>query len=215
VNTRATLGLTAGTLVIGLLAGLGLGHKDTGTKAPVGPGPSKMNAGVPVGYAHTKAGAIAAAAGYSHLISELALSGENDRQHALAMISTETGQSAMRAKAQSAFAVIDKGLGLPEGKSAVVLRSAAVGYKLVAFTPNAATIDVWTVDVVGKSDAVPPQAGWGVATIDLKWESADWKLASFPAQLPGPSPALQGAPSTVADLARIRGLEELPNGPIG
>jgi hypothetical protein len=88
VNTKAAAGLTAGALVVGLLAGLGLGHdSDKGAK-PIGPGPTKTVAGIPVGYAHSQDGAVAAAANYAESIGPLALATNEDRDAAIALCLT-------------------------------------------------------------------------------------------------------------------------------
>lgn len=214
MNSKATLGLTAGALAIGLLAGLALGGSDDEAAEPAGPGPTKTVQGVPVGYERTREGAVAAATRYSQLISGLTLAGANARDLAIELLSSDAGRDDIQAKARAAFDVIDKGLGLPDASQQVVLRSAAVGYKVVEFSQASATVEVWTVDVVGKDGAVPPQAGWGVSTLALTWELGDWKLASFPTQVPGPSPALQGAASPVEELPRVRELEEIPDGSV-
>jgi hypothetical protein len=209
VNTKAALGLTAGALLVGLLGGIAIANNTEPTKAPE-VGPTKTVAGVPVGYERTTAGAIAAATRYSRVISDLTLADTVERDRGLAVLSSSGAKTDIQAKARAAFEVIDKGLGLPDAKDAVVLRSAAVGHKVVSFTRDAATIEIWSVDILGKVDQVAPQAGWGVSTFDLKWEMDDWKLVSFPTQVPGPTPAVQGAPSP-EDLARIRALAEIPN----
>lgn len=69
MNSKAAARLVSGVLMIGVFAGMTMGC-GTADKA-AGPGPTKVVAGVPVGYERSRAGAIRAALGYEEALVSL------------------------------------------------------------------------------------------------------------------------------------------------
>ena len=79
----------------------------------------------------------------------------------------------------------------------VILRAVPVGYRIDRFTPDAATVSLWRVGIVGSGATVEPQQSWRTETVSLLWEDGDWKVASFRSS-PGPTPPLAPAMATSA-----------------
>lgn len=71
----------------------------------------------------------------------------------------------------------------------IVLRSVPVGYRVERFSPDAATVSVWYVGIVGSGATVPPQQSWRTQVVSLVWEAGGWKVSAF-ASSPGPTPPL-------------------------
>ena len=70
-----------------------------------------------------------------------------------------------------------------------VLGAAPVGYRIERYSPDATTIAVWYVGIVGSGATVQPQQSWRTETVGLVWERGGWKVDSF-ASTAGPTPAL-------------------------
>jgi hypothetical protein len=78
----------------------------------------------------------------------------------------------------------------------IVLRSVPVGYRVERFSPDAATVSVWYVGIVGSGATVQPQQSWRTQLVELVWEAGTWRVSSF-ASTEGPTPPLSS--SDVAD----------------
>jgi len=201
VNTKAALGLTAGALAVGLLAGLALGHGSDGSGKIAGPGPTRTVAGVPVGYAHSEDGAVTAAAAYSGTIGALALERSEDRTIAISAMSDPAALGQIRSGLMPGLETLNKGLSTPTTVNAVV-RAAPVAYRLVAYNRVNAEVDLWGVGIVGNDDSLPPAATWGITKVRLRWVDGDWKLAANIEQSPGPTPKSNNAPSAPQSFAQ-------------
>ena len=79
----------------------------------------------------------------------------------------------------------------------VILRAVPVGYRIDRFTPDAATVSLWRVGIVGSGATIEPQQSWRTETVSLLWEDGDWKVASFRSS-PGPTPPLAASVATSA-----------------
>ena len=84
------------------------------------------------------------------------------------------------------------------------------GYRIDRFTPDAATVSLWRVGIVGSGATVEPQQSWRTETVSLVWERGDWKVASFRSS-PGPTPPLAPSAATPASelFATVPEFEEL------
>lgn len=88
---------------------------------------------------------------------------------------------------------------LARGSGPTVYREAVVAYRVDAFNEDEARIAIWHVGVLARSHVAPPQAGWMVSTVDLRWERNGWRVVGEIA-VPGPAPILNdGAPPATAE----------------
>jgi hypothetical protein len=205
VNTRATLGLTAGALTIGLLAGLGLGHGGSKSAKILGPGPTKTVAGVAVGYQHSREGAINAALGYEATLGTLRHSPANAREAALTAMAAPDQRDEIIKSAEGAYAFFDNQFG-DQG----IVRGAVLGYVVKAYEPGRAEVEVWEVSIVGRPETIPVRSGWSTRTIQVRWANGDWKLQGLPAEVQGPTPQENGTASDPAQVIETaRRLEEV------
>jgi hypothetical protein len=206
MNSKAALGLSAGALVVGLLGGLSLGGDDNKPAKPTGPGPTKAVAGVPVGYARSHAGAVAAAAAYVRSLNEATSLSVEKRRAVIEVITSTGARNDVQTRADEAYSIVDKAA---PNDGSLFVRSGTLAFRVDIYDDSKATVAVWTVDVIGAGTA-GGQAGWGTKTVSLKWEENDWKLAGFPTQQEGPTPTPQGQPTPGdAFAASIKDLEPL------
>lgn len=169
------------------------------TGSASGAGPSRMQAGIPVGFSHDEAGASAAAAAYMRT-GQVILDAD-----------PAAAEAAVRAMAAagSADAQVERALGqrqavhetLAEATGPLTWRQAALEVRLEGYTPERARVAVWHVGVLSAEGAAPPQANWSLSSYELVWESGDWKIWSQSAS-PGPAPVLDdsAAPATSTQL---------------
>ena len=150
------------------------------------------------GYGRTREGAAAAATAYVGALDGPALLDEPRLRKTLASItSAESLDGLVRAYEQAARQTrVRLGVGtLPE--PVVILRTVPVGYRIDRFTPDAATVSLWRVGIVGSGATVEPQQSWRTETVSLVWERENWKVASFRSS-PGPTPPLSASAPTPA-----------------
>lgn len=204
MNTKAVLGLTAGALVVGLLAGLTIGNNGDKATTAVGPGPSKTVAGVPVGYQHSREGAVKAALEYESVLAQLTKMSKESRSAAISEIAVVANRDAIVSAADKSLSFYDQQFGQPG-----VVRTTVVGFRVQTYETNTADVELWEVSVVGRPEAIPARSAWSTRRLSLRWED-DWKLATPPADSVGPTPALDGTPSDSATvITAARDLSEV------
>jgi hypothetical protein len=177
-----------------------------------GVGPSSWVEGVPVGWAPTREGAVAAAAAYGKVLSSSwFLTDAARRDRALAAMATPASLAALQSAQQALASEVASnplGSGLGQPSVASVLTTGYLGYRLEQYREHdSARVALWAVVVAGNDANLPPQALWGTSTLLLRW-AGDWKLEAAQT-VPGPVPVYgQAEPSTPADLvAAIRDFE--------
>ncbi|MDI2132640.1 hypothetical protein [Yinghuangia seranimata] len=174
--------------------------------------------GVAVGYPRTRAGAQSAAANYTTAYGSSAMFRTASRRELIAAIGDPAGRAALSARADAAFGAQTAAFGLdPEGNApnglAFVCRVLPVGTRVAAYSPDAATVEVWGAGLVGLAGAgssKPVSEAWTTTTMRLTWAADDWKLVDF-SQKEGPTPVsgLQSASGAEEIAQAVRDFEEL------
>lgn len=171
----------------------------TGAAAVDVAGPTAVVEGVPVGFARTEAGAVAAAASF-------VCTGQ-----ALLDMSPQSAERAIRELAAAASADelvsghLDQLAGAREvlaaGNGPIVYRQSAIAWRVQAYDRNRARVAIWNVGVLSREGVAPPQAGWATSVVDLVWERDDWRVWGETVT-PGPTPIADDsdAPATSAEL---------------
>jgi hypothetical protein len=204
--------VVAGVLIIVLLAfGGGIRFAQNSTQLPavgqpaarpgrVGPGPTRVVAGVPVGYARSRQGAVAAATNYTVVIGSPTLLDPDARQAALKAMAGPSADPASLNKLSEASDQVVKALGLPpdglseEARSEVAFRTIPVAWKLEQYDNSAAAVAIWTTGFIGTAK-LPAQETWGVFRVQLRWVDGDWRYADSASEA-GPIPAPDQRPPT-------------------
>jgi hypothetical protein len=141
-------------------------------------GPRRVVANVPVGYAHSRQGAVAAATNYATTMSSPLILDAAARHRAVAVLAAPVARAALNRSLDQTVPLIAKGLGVSSGSGAasqVVLRAIPVGWRLEAYDGSTARVAIWATGVGGSLNGTPVQEGWGVTTIQLVWVDGDWK----------------------------------------
>jgi hypothetical protein len=172
-------------------------------------GPSRWISGVPMGWALSRTGAVAAAAGYAKTMSTLWFMTDRDRRHqAIRLLATPGRMASLTASQDHLADQLAVLLGGPDGGgNHTVLTTALLGYRVDSFTGDKARVALWAVVVHGSEVGASLAPAWTTSTLDLAWIGGDWKLASA-MTAPGPGPVSQpdaglvGAPASLITAAR-------------
>lgn len=166
-----------------------------------GPGPSSHDGIVPVGFAHTEAGAAAAANAYFATLQRLVLSDQAVREAAL-----------RRMAASSASDVVDGGLAALRAVDAFLddarkqhseaeafLKEIPVAYRVESGPGDTeAQVDVWSLAVFLVEGRTEATEVWSTNSVGLVWEGGDWRVAWW-VRATGPVPAAPRQAPTPSD----------------
>lgn len=154
------------------------------TSAPQvqGPGPYDELDGVPVGYARTEEGAVAAAANFNLLSGRDDLLDLDALKRAMQTLAAPSWKSDAAKQAKNGYEYVTETYGADADLSAAVLR-----YDVVDFTSDHAVVSLWTVNVLSGSNRPNVDEVWGIVTIDLEWVDGDWRVGGIESS-PGPAP---------------------------
>jgi hypothetical protein len=171
--------------------------------ATKGVGPRRIENGVKVGYAHSREGAIAAAANYTTALSSDLLLDPVRRKAAIDTLAAPEAKARLQKRFDQAVASLRSGLGVSGASedAQVLLRATPVGWRVEEYSDRAATVAIWVTSVggsIGGTDGpVPIREGWGTTTVELRWAGGDWKQADS-TTTDGPVPIADVAPPTAA-----------------
>lgn len=164
------------------------------------PGPTRVEAGIPVGYPQTAAGARAAATQYVATLGGELMLDPSRRDLALAAV-TQDGRPtpdvaarwSTRPNAERATGALHaQQTGLP-----LIAAAAPVLAKLTAYDGDTATVAVWATAVLATDRLGSLDQAWATETVTLVWDG-DWKLAAYDSS-PGPVPALHQPVTQLAE----------------
>ena len=186
--------LLAAVLALGLLAGRlsAAGQTPPAPHDPGSPGPTRLESGgVGVGYAHSRAGAIAANAGFQQAFADPGVLRKGGLRKRVEAVATPEFAPAMIAANEVgakrlASGPLGEGLrsGVPTAYFGVPLR-----YRVLRYSPNRTVIRTWGFTVLGNATTAEPAAYFGTSRTVLIWRQGDWKIAATRAGF-GPTPRL-------------------------
>jgi hypothetical protein len=167
-------------------------------------GPRRFEHGVGVGYAHSRQGAVAAAANYSSVLSSALILDTARRRAAIDTLAAPEARAGLQKTFDQAVASLRKGLGVTAenaGSVKVLMRAHPVGWKVDDYDDGTATVAIWMTGVTGSiggtGTPAPIREGWGTTTARLQWVKGDWKLVDS-TTVDGPLPIADVSPPTPA-----------------
>jgi hypothetical protein len=187
----------AAALVIGLVAGVLLGgsHSHPAPPHPDSPGPTRLGAGgVGAGYAHSRAGALAANARYQQAFADAAILRPRAlRERVEAVATPRFAPQLLEAltPGQKRLAAGPLGEGLAEGVPTLYF-GAPLFYRVLSYSPREAVIASWGLSVLGNLSTAEPGAYFGTSQVTLVWTEGDWKIADSRVRF-GPTPRIVAA----------------------
>jgi hypothetical protein len=223
-SMRRLVWAAAGLVVIVVAFGLGASSarhtaRPAGTIA-AGPGSTRTVGGVPMGYAHSEAGAVAAATNYMKVLGSPALLEPSERRALVAAMVVSDEREETLAKLTQAAGQVAKVLQLPtdglgDKRATLTFQTIPVRWRLDSYDGRTAQASIWTTGVIGTT-TVPVQEAWGTFQITLRWADNDWRYVTS-SSTAGPVPAGDRTPPTdtadlVATTAEFQGYTYAPAG---
>ena len=154
------------------------------------PGPTRVVDGVGLGYAHSEAGALAAATEFLEVGGGSLASNESDYLAAMKAMSAPEWRANAQETGRNAVSFFTERYG--ESATGVTV---PVAHEVVSYTPEAATIEIYSVMLATGSKLPRGEQLWGLSRVQLRWVEGDWRLSSednvaapAPAFLPGQRP---------------------------
>jgi hypothetical protein len=145
------------------------------------PGASRLVAGAPVGYAHSRAGAVDAATNYQRLLAgPLLAAPPKYRAAERAVYAAAARDRLMAAAEQSLVALQDQTQLLSNASKGVpvALIAVPVSYQVELYDGDHATVSLWWVWVFGQQGAMAPVEEWITSIVTLDWEG-DWRIEDY------------------------------------
>lgn len=155
--------------------------------APAGPGPSTERAGIPVGFAHSEAGARAAAITYATASQRWMYFDDDGVERAVRGIASSAASARLVDEVGDEVRAAREGLTASAGRVWWIVRTLAT--RVESHRPDAARVSVWVVSVLSAADVAMPQSDWRTVTFELVWEDGDWRVDGI-RDAPGPTPML-------------------------
>jgi hypothetical protein len=182
------VGLAA--LLIGRLTAPGSDSPPTPHPDPPGPTSSKSG-GVGADYAHSRAGAIAASAGYQQAFADTAVLRPDELRERIEAVATPGyAPQLLAANRPGARHLAHGALGAGlRAKIPTAYFGVPVFYRLDSYTPSRAVIRSWGFTVVGNASTAEPGAYFGTSRVVLVWKEERWRIAATRAAF-GPTPRL-------------------------
>lgn len=158
-----------------------------------GPGPSRIEAGVPVGYERTEAGAVAAAANYVVALGGVLLLDPSGRVDAFGAVALPEARNDLEKLASGIDLVVEQlDLEAIRSEPGFVFRTLPAGYRLEAYDHDIAVVEVWANGVfvaAGRQPRIP--SAWRTTTVRLRWQDGDWRITGLEGE-DGPVPTQSG-----------------------
>jgi hypothetical protein len=183
-------------LAIGIVVGTRLASRPTSELVVTGRAAPPMRAAKTPGRpatilsAHTRAGAVAAAARSITAFAGNILLEPSRLRAVVEHIASTQSRAQLTQAFEEASAQTRAKLGADTvPRPVIVLRAVPVGYRVEQYSPEEATVAVWYIGIVGSGATVQPQQSWRTQIVGLLWEDGAWKVSSY-ASTAGPTPAL-------------------------
>ncbi|MGE0136880.1 MAG: hypothetical protein AB7L17_10655 [Ilumatobacteraceae bacterium] len=163
-------------------------------------GPSSTLFGVPGGWSHDEAGALAAAVSAVSLTGEIARAGFITRTDMIETLASGRFGPTLAAESAAQLGEMSGELGAAGvAAQSVTFSELPLTASVVHADRASAEVEVWTVCVITVADVAAPRQVWRTVTVELVWEDADWRVDGW-STVSGPTPALAvSAPVAATD----------------
>jgi hypothetical protein len=199
--------------VVLLAAGFGVGRLSApavgsgGQQAKVsgqnGPGPWRVENGVPVGYAHTQEGAVAAATNFVAVKDGPLVAQPDKYRSAIDTLAAPDAKAKLRSDAEKSFAAFQNTASLissaQQGR-AVVFRTVPLAYQLNKYDGRSAQVTIWSEGFIGVDGILAAREVWGTTTYGVEWVSDDWRLSAVGTVSDGPVPVISQPSMSTSEL---------------
>lgn len=142
-------------------------------------GPTRLDGGVPLGFARSQEGAVAAALNYASVLTSQRVVDRKAYTAAIEKITAPESREAELKKANEYLDTLENGFHLiakAELGFAVAIRYAPFTHRVASFDKDNATVRIWGSTVLGIEQEEFPVELWGTTTFKLRWVDDDWRI---------------------------------------
>jgi hypothetical protein len=164
--------------------------------APGGPGPTRVVNGVPVGYAHTQAGAVAAATNYLETFYGTLVTQPDKYRAAIEEMSAPEARSNLSSLASNNMLGQQNLITYAAQGRTAVDRLIPLAYKQLSYSNGNAQVSIWFESLTAVDGVVSLREGWATTAVSVDWIDGDWKLSNIPAG-PGPGASFGPVPTPI------------------
>jgi hypothetical protein len=187
--------------VVLLAAGFGIGHVSAPAagsgqvivNAQNGPGPTRVVNGVPVGYAHTEAGAVAAATNFLMVVDGPLVTQPDKYRSAIDTLAAPEEHGKLQQNAAGNTANLRSVISYAQQGHTVVYRSVPLAYRVSRSSNDSVQVSIWAEALLAVDGILSMRETWATTTLMVMWASGDWKLADIAAPTApsfGPAPTM-------------------------
>jgi hypothetical protein len=172
---------------------------------------------VPVSYAHTEQGAVAAATGYLSAIGDKRAFSREWRERAYRTMAAPGVADELLASVAGSYERIDGDLGLGDAAAydgSLLAVTVPVGYRVDEYSDERASITVWAAGWLTRLSGPQLPLRAQTSTMELTWVEGDWKLTGVTGIEPLDPPGV-AAPVTDQALEQMRGFTAYEYEPAG
>ena len=172
-----------------------------GPGAPPASGPRIFVSGVPVGYAATKDGAIAAATAYQQYLFGNLLLHPDELRKAVTAVAAPDSVETMIAKFQVASTVLEQRFQMVTAASKglpVVVLTFPLTTQVMSYDAVTAKVRIYTCTMLAEQGVLAPSTIWGTVVVTVRRTRDDWELIDSAVDPAAPSliPSVQGTQGT-------------------
>lgn len=192
-SSRRRWALIAGAApaaVVLVAVGFAIGHvsaPSVGGRAQVvnvqsGPGPTHVVNGVPVGYAHTQAGAVAAATNYLVVIGGPLVTQPGKYLAAIDTMAAPEARKKQESDAEKTVTGTQNATGLAtyvsQGRM-IVSRVVPLAYHVDRGDNNSVLVSIWAEGILAVDGVLPAKETWTTSRVTVEWTGGDWRLSDL------------------------------------
>jgi len=141
-------------------------------------GPHSIADGVPVGYAHSKAGAVAAATNFGEVVGGPLEAHPDAYRAALRRLAAPVAQQQLLDDGERTMAASEKNFGLLTAAASgtgYVNQTFPLSYRVTSYSDDTATITIWSTHVVAVQGKLPARAVSSAIDVTVAWSGGDWR----------------------------------------
>jgi hypothetical protein len=173
-------------LAVGFVAGrrtapIG-GSRAQVVSAQGGPGPTHVVNGVPIGYAHTQAGAVAAATNYLTVIDGSLITQPDKYRAAIDTLAAPEARAKQESDAEKRLTGVQNATGFAtyanQGKT-VVDRVVPLAYHVDSDDSGTVQVSIWAEGILAVDGVLSLRETWSTSRVTVEWTGGDWKMSDL------------------------------------
>jgi hypothetical protein len=158
----------------------------------------------PVGYAHTQAGAVAAATNYLETFYGPLVTKPDSYRAAVNEMTAPDARDSLNKLAEANLTGQQNYITYAAQGRTVVHRVVPLAYRIETYNSGSAHVSIWSEELIAVDGVISFREGWTTTDVTDEWAAGDWKLSNLPTTAGpaafGPVPTTLQAPTQTTTL---------------